>query len=146
MSNIVLPNTLTNGQPNDADEVMADLAAILAVVNGDIDLGNVATSLANAFLKLLAPGDHKVAWGTKVLGNLDSAAGRSKVAAVQTHGLGGTPVFAIASQMNTIGVTEEPLNHICAVGVQVTSTDMTITAVAPGTSNNSVSVFWLAIR
>src|SRR2546423_1829030 len=42
MGFVTLPYTLVNGQPNDADQVMADLNALAQVVNGGIDSSNVA--------------------------------------------------------------------------------------------------------
>jgi hypothetical protein len=95
MGTITLPETLTNGQPNDADDVMANFAAILAQVNGNIDLTNLASSLSNGLLKLLTAGDHKLAYGK--INNPPAFGGGRKVDWTIAHGLGAVPVWAHVS-------------------------------------------------
>lgn len=146
MSNIVLPSTLTNGQPNDADEVMADLAAVVAVVNGDIDLGNLATSLKNSFLKLLTGADLKLAYG-KGNTTLDGAATRSRKQFTVAHGLSVTPVLAWCSA-SAVAVTEDGSGnqHVVAGSVDTRdATNLTLIFGVNGTSSNSFEWEWYAI-
>lgn len=138
MSNIVLPNTLTNGQPNDASEVMANFAAILAVVNGDIDLGNLATSGKNAFLKLKVAADLHLAY---VKGNttLDGTAGLSRKAFAVAHTLGVTPVLAWCSA-SALNITEDAgaVPHPVFGSVDARdATNCTLIFEVNGTSTNS---------
>lgn len=146
MSNVVLPNTLTNGQPNDASQVMADLAAIVAVVNGDIDLGNLATSLKNSFLKLLTGADLRLAHGTGST-TLDGTAGRSRKQFTIAHGLGVSPVRAWCSA-SALNITEDSgaVQHPVHGAIDARdATNLTAIFEVNGTSSNSFEYEWYAI-
>lgn len=88
MPDVVLPHTLQNGptHPNDADEVMANFNAILAVLNGGLDAENLAGLMA---------------WGADTLPNFaaDDDVQHRDVA----HGLSAAPTWAGAIMSDTDG-------------------------------------------
>lgn len=147
MGTVTLPNTLANGptHPNDATEVMANFNAILAAVNGGLDITNVATALANTFLKLTAAGDRHLAFGTAAPGAWGTVAQRDWTV---SHGMGLTPTvaFAIEAPIATVSSAGVLLPVIVAL-VSKDGTNLTFRGrTADGANtNNANAVYWVAI-
>lgn len=150
MSTITLPYTLTNGNNNDATQVMADFNAIAGVVNGNLDATNMTAAYTtalngnNAFLKLFTSANLRFKYGTGTSGTLDGTAGRSKSSGVIAHGLGATPALADVI-FSSVGVTEAAGAYGLGKSVIWDGTNITWYATSPGTSNNGFGVFWWCI-
>lgn len=129
---------------------LAELQAILTgnidsanIADGSIALGDLAAATKNSFLKLLTVGDRKVAFGsangaTAVAGNL--------ISGTIAHGLGVTPVFAIAQIVD--GSSIGAVNAVCT-GVKVfDATNLTFYFQginSASVTGGAVNFFWLAI-
>lgn len=99
---------------------------------------NLESAAIPAAVAAIAGTGHKIAWGTgamtKVGGSNESAL------ATITHGLGATPVFAIATSTH-VEATDEPLSFRCQ---SFTSTTFGVVAFG-GTVEYAVTFQWLAI-
>jgi hypothetical protein len=140
--------TITNGTPNDADEVMSNFNAIVAAL-GNIELTNLALALANTFLKLDTHADLSLKYGTGTSAGLDSVALRSRTPdIVITHGLGRVPAIALIQSM-AVATSDAPATVLPTtsgiVSGSLTTSQMTAVIAVNGTSNNTVAYTWIVI-
>jgi hypothetical protein len=159
VAQVTLPHTFQDGVGETAsgEEVMDQLNAILAQLNGNVDATNLkdggvsssklATTALNAFLKLLVPGDHKLAYGTTSVpvsgGTSGDFRSTSKVIA---HGLGGAPTFVLAvPNVASSGDFNAGSGNRVTVGISPSgSANVNISLV--GLTGQTYTVNWLAIR
>lgn len=144
---VTLPYTLTNGQPNDATEVMANFNAIVAEVNGGLDLTNMDSSVGNSFLRLLTSANRKAAFGTFATSAFDAAANMSRATGTFAHGLGSSPVIVLGtcgSIADSAHAGAENAPTFAPVSWDATNVSYVCT-LGGGTSNNSTDVYWFAI-
>lgn len=124
-----------NGQPNSTEDpkIATALTTLLSFANGGIDKGNLAAN--SGIMKLASLSNRVIAFG--VIG-LPWSGGLYSSSVTVAHGLGTTPVFAVAS-----------LNFADAWASVVGTPDATnlqILGRAPsGTLSGTPSCWWLAI-
>lgn len=100
-----------------------------------IGLEDLTSAVLNRFLKLLVPGDHKIAWGT------DSINGGGSILAVKTinHGLGGVPAIVLISAANESKNAAYGLPNDTSFLAQLRDVDSNVWS-------TTESFSWLAIR
>jgi hypothetical protein len=161
MPTLSYPFALTAGQPENVNQLTANLDAVKTVVNsldtanlvdgavtsakiadGTIALGDLATSALNAHLKLLVSADRKLALG---VGNA-TVQTSSLLRGAVSHGFGAPPTFAVATLINS-GNAFSNISYLGVFGMNtatVTFDFQTINGVTVGGANNS-DFLWLAI-
>ena len=119
MTQISLPFNEVAGGPEDISHVMADFAAILAVVNGDIRNDNVNASAAIAYSKLNLTNAIKN-------GDIDPAAA---IAVTKLAGGSAGQVLKSAGAVPTWSKDGSVLRHTTSVGTGALTTEVDIASV-----------------
>jgi hypothetical protein len=175
MAQVSLPYTLTAGQPENVNQLQADLDALVAGVNtvntAQIADGNVTTvkiaddavttakildanvtkaklaaSALEAFLQLDTNASRKIKWGSYSTGGFG---GNNRASFNIAHGLGVTPQFWIAFA-NSIGAPDTSTSVEEAVIVSRTGQDSTNLSVRCSIANGATAsvgttIYWTAI-
>lgn len=136
---VVLPHTLTNGQPNDADEVQDNLEALADKFDGNIAIADLSATVLNNFLKLDSVGDRHVSFGQDIFPGF--AAVNDEQAKTVAHGLGAVPVFATAILLDTNTFVVCRVTALDAANIQVDGRIIDNAIAYP----IAPAFFWLAI-